>query len=246
MISVCFMSVSDFDYLCHADGEVFDIDVGKWRKNSSWQWHEETAVESEQLVGRIRGKITGRLETTHQKTPAQNDQTQDNGYQYDSDTGNGTQDNIQQWNGVQQNNTDWNNSSQWNNNSQNNNVQNNNAQNNNVQSNNARNNNSAWNAQPQTDNNMQITSRTDNESAVKISENPPQHQYLYQHLNLRKIRSRQKHPNQLSPQLLSCQKRKIRRNKIKQRKQKKKTRIQVIPKCFRIKKTRGILLNTRM
>ena len=29
-------------------------------------------------------------------------------------------------------------------------------------------------------------------------------------------------------------------------KQKKKTRIQVIPKCFRIKKTRGILLNTRM
>lgn len=59
------------------------------------------------------------------------------------------------------------NNSQWDNNSQNNNVQNNN-----VQSNNARNNNSAWNAQPQTDNNMQITSRTDNESAVKISEKP--------------------------------------------------------------------------
>lgn len=123
-------------------------------------------------VGRIRGKINRQTGDNTSETPAQNDQTQDNGYQYDSDTGNGTQDNIQQWNGVQQNNTDWNNSSQWNNNSQNNNVQNNNAQNNNVQSNNARNNNSAWNAQPQTDNNMQITSRTDNESAVKISEKP--------------------------------------------------------------------------
>ena len=121
-------------------------------------------------------------------------------------------------------------------------VQNNNAQNNNVQSNNARNNNSAWNAQPQTDNNMQITSRTDNESAVKISEKPTPTSIPVP----TPIRSRQKHPNQLSPQLLSRQKRKIRRNKIKQRKQKKKTRIQVIPKCFRIKKTRGILLNTRM
>ena len=81
-------------------------------------------------VGRIRGKITGRLETTHQKLLHRSDQTQDNGYQYDSDTGNGTQDNIQQWNGVQQNNTDWNNSSQWNNNSQwDNNSQNNNVQN---------------------------------------------------------------------------------------------------------------------
>ena len=64
------------------------------------------------------------------------------------------------------------NDSQWDNNFQDNNVQNNNAQNNNVQSNNARNNNSAWNNQSQTDNNMQTTSRTDNESAVKMPENP--------------------------------------------------------------------------
>ena len=75
---------------------------------------------------------------------------------------------------------------------------------------------------------------------------PLQHQHLYQHPNLRNIRSQQKRLNQLRHQRLSYQKRKIRRNKIKQRKQKKKTRIQVIPKCFGIKKTRGILLNTRM
>ena len=121
----------------------FDIDVGNG-ENSSWQWHEEqqwnqSSWENTWENNRQTGDNTS-------ETPAQNDQTQDNGYQYDSDTGNGTQDNIQQWNGVQQNN--------------------------NVQSNNAWNNNSAGNNQSQTGNNMQATSQTDNESTVKMPENP--------------------------------------------------------------------------
>ena len=119
----------------------------------------------------------------------------------------------------------------------------NNAQNNNVQSNNARNNNSAWNAQPQTDNNMQITSRTDNESAVKISEKPTPTSIPVPTPKPAKNPKPTKTPKSTQPPTPKPSKKK---NKIKQRKQKKKTRIQVIPKCFRIKKTRGILLNTRM
>ena len=60
----------------------FDIDVGNG-ENSSWQWHEEqqwnqSSWENTWENNRQTGDNTS-------ETPAQNDQTQDNGYQYDSD-----------------------------------------------------------------------------------------------------------------------------------------------------------------
>lgn len=138
----------------------FDIDVGSG-ESGNWQWQEE------QHWNQSSWENTWQTGDNTSETPAQNNQTQDNGYQSDPDTGNGIQDNIQQWNDTPQSSTDWNNGGQWNNNSQwyNNSQSNNSTQN----SNNIQDNNSAWNNQSQTDNGMQTTSQT-GKSTVKTPE----------------------------------------------------------------------------
>lgn len=142
----------------------FDIDVGNG-ENSSWQWQEEQQWNQSSWENTWENSWQTGDNTS--ETPAQNNQTKDNEYPYNSDIGNGTQDNTQQWNDIQQSGTDWNNGSQWNNNSQwyNNSQSNNDTQNNNTQSNN----NSAWNNQSQIDINMQTTPQTD-KFTVKIPE----------------------------------------------------------------------------
>lgn len=120
----------------------FDIDIGNG-ENNNWQWQEEqqwnqSGWENTWENNRQTGDNIA-------ETPVQNDQTQDNGYQYNSDIGNKIQDNMQQWDDIQQNNTDWDNGDQWDNNF-------------------------TWNNQFQVDKNMQTTSGTDNESTVKMPE----------------------------------------------------------------------------
>lgn len=89
----------------------FDIDVGNG-ENSSWQWQEEQQWNQSSWENTWENSWQTGDNTS--ETPAQNDQTQDNEYPYNSDTGNRTQDNTQQWNDIQQSSTDWNNGSQWN------------------------------------------------------------------------------------------------------------------------------------
>lgn len=75
----------------------FDIDVGNG-ENSSWQWQEEQQWNQSSWENTWENSWQTGDNTS--ETPAQNNQTKDNEYPYNSDIGNGTQDNTQQWNDI--------------------------------------------------------------------------------------------------------------------------------------------------
>lgn len=84
----------------------FDIDVGNG-ESSNWQWQEEQQQQWNQSnlenswesnwESNSNGENTWQNGEDTTEIPAQGDQGQDSGYQYNTDTGNGAQDNTQWW-----------------------------------------------------------------------------------------------------------------------------------------------------